>query len=430
MDVTLESEMSPWLLMNDPWDNDSLVSSKCSEILDWEDDWWGGCPCCALSTRSFYVAENQANDLFAADFADESHMNAAGRTTMHPYRDLRSASYARKRSFKKSKPRPRTRGIAGRKWEHAYCRRENKRNKKETLRFEIYANQRREKVHWWSSENQNSIEFVIWDMNLEEDFDQYIAAMWDGVVGYEVLHKHAEVFENSELYTETGETVSVWAQRRIAEMRAVKDTQTRTQAAPRRTRIGVGRFDYQINCGSPLTTKLSTNAYAAYGHTQLRAALTRPTQARQMARFNLKIPPSPRIHNYNWFGEYTWRWHRKASGCWQMGYGDCGNFAMPCPCSESGCFCYFLRCYCEKFEGQVVPEEQQRYSLLEWAGAEGSRFIEADKAWEQAEGPMRECDTDVATESDGEWSFVNEDCGVRSCSSVASSVELSYSTRP
>ncbi|KAF2437266.1 hypothetical protein P171DRAFT_437872 [Karstenula rhodostoma CBS 690.94] len=436
----MEPDISLWLLADDPWNTDSLISWEDSNDFDPDDDWWGGCSCCAMLTRSFYVADQQADDLFAADFDNESYMNAAGRTTMHPYRDLRSASYARKRSSKKAKSRPRTQSVGGRKWEHAQCRRENKRKKRDTLRYEIYENQRRDRVCWCSPGKQKNLDIVVWDVNLEEEFDQELVAEWSH---YEKFHKNAGEFESPEPYKETDEAFSVWAQRRIAEMRAVKESRMQTQVAPRQQpmvyktnhyrpmRIGVDIFSYNIYCGSPLTTTQPTNAYDAYGHTLLRAALTPSRWARKRTRFDPKISLFPRIYNYSWFGEYTWRWHRNASGCWQIGYGECDGCAIPFPCSNTGGYLSnFDKCYCEEFEGEVAPEEQQRCSLVEWVGAEGRRLIRADEARAQANGHTRDCDNDFAGDSDSEWSFVDEYCGVRSCSSVASSIELSDGTCP
>jgi hypothetical protein len=383
-----------------------------------------------LSESSSIIVYEQVKDLFAADFSNESCMNAAGRTTMHPYRDMRSTSYARKHARRYADNGPRTRSIGGRKWEQAHRRRENKRQKRDTLRDEIQANQRREKV--WSPGKPKNIEFVVWDVNLEEEFDQYIVAMEDDVIRYEKLHKNAEVFESPQLYSETGETFSVWAQRRIAEMRAVKESRMETQLAPRQKlmvyetgfvrwrRMGVPRFNYNVYCGTALTTTLPTNTYDAYGHALLRTALTQSKWARQQARFNPTMSLFPRIVDYNWFGEYTWRWHRNASGCWQIGYGECYGCAIPCSCCNSGNGSMYYRCYCENFEDEVAPDEQQRCSLVEWVGVEGRRLITIDDELAYSNENARFCGSDDAPDSDEDWSFVDEYCGVRCCSSRAS----------
>lgn len=280
------------------------------------------------------------------------------------------------------------------------------------------------------------MDIISWDVKLEEEFDQDIKDMWDDVIRYEKLHKNAEVFENPELYTETGETFSTWAQRRIAEMRAVKESRVQTSSAPRQqpmvykktrliyAQLGVDRLDYTIYCGSPLTTTLPTNAHDAHGHALLRAALTPTKWAVRQARRNWKNSVFPRIQGDIWFGEYTWRWHKNASGCWEFGYGECGGGAIPCPCCNMGNGSMHFECYCEEFRDEVAPDEQQRCSLVEWVGTEGRRLIRADEAWVQSQGHTKDCNNEGSAVSDCEWSFVDEYCGVRSCPSVASSIEF------
>ena len=77
-------------------------------------------------------------------------------------------------------------------------------------------------------------------------------------------------------------------------------------------------------------------------------------------------------------------------------------------------------CYCAEFGDEPAPEEQQRCSLIEWVGVEGRRLIFEEELANLHED-TRSCGRDNAADSDGEWSFVDEYCGVRSCTSAASS---------
>ncbi|KAJ4292405.1 Cell surface superoxide dismutase [Cu-Zn] 4 [Kalmusia sp. IMI 367209] len=275
---------------------------------NWDDDAWLFCPCCQPLSDLEILAMRQSENLFADDLRNESHMNAAGRSTMHPFRDIRSAAYARKRSRKYPQNGPRTRSVGGRKWEKAERRNTNKRGKRDRLRQELSMNQGR--VPIWSFGKPKRIEFLVWDIHLKEDFDEHIGDMSDDVIRYEKLHKNAATFESVQAYTETGELFAAWAQRRIAEMRAVKEARMR-EALPRLQRPMVsrhlaiprlgGRFEYNVYCGSASTTTLPTNGYDAYGHALLLAAITPSKWARWRARFDPKIRLLPMIYNYSWF---------------------------------------------------------------------------------------------------------------------------------
>jgi hypothetical protein len=78
----------------------------------------------------------------------------------------------------------------------------------------------------------------------------------------------------------------------------------------------------------------------------------------------------------------------------------------------------YFPCCCEEFESEeVAPDEQQRCSLVEWVGLEGKRRMINDEKMAKANKDIRHCGSYATPDSDEEWSFVDEYCGVQSCSS-------------
>lgn len=265
----------------------------------------------------------QAEEGNAADIRNESNMNAAGRSTVHPFRDLRSAAYARKRARNQHSSSPRIRSVGERKWWQAERRIDNKRKKRDALISGIEASQRREQI--WSPGKSKNREVVVWETNLKEEFDEQINDMLDDVVRYEKLHRNSEVFQVSKSFTEAGETVSAW------------------------------------------------------------------------------------------------RWHRNASGCWQIGYRDCDGCAIPCSCCNSGNGSMFYPCHCAEFGDEPAPDEQQRCSLVEWVRDEGMKAILAEESTRDfKDSTCNEYDSTTTTED--EWDFVDDNFDVQSFSSVASSI--------
>lgn len=153
---TENSDASSWDLLdhNEAYTPSSLSpvgdtsdATSCNSLEDSE-AYWLNLRWALYSWISFTIsdsqilADEQAQDLFAEDFSNESRMNAAGRTTMHPFRDVRSAAFACRRGTRRyGNTTPRVRGVANRKWEKAERRRGNKRAKREIVRWAVYASQ-------------------------------------------------------------------------------------------------------------------------------------------------------------------------------------------------------------------------------------------------------------------------------------------------
>ncbi|KAF2681800.1 hypothetical protein K458DRAFT_420562 [Lentithecium fluviatile CBS 122367] len=385
----------------------------------------------------------QEDDFLETNHTTESQMNIAGRTSAHPFRDLRSASYAHRKTRKYANDRRRNSGtchsVGCRKWCQSEQRLKNKRQKRDRLVHELWASQQRVPCYTLCFQPAKQM-YVQWDVRLKEEFDEYIEDMNDDVVRYEKLHKNAAIFESSETWVEVGEEFSTWARRRIAEMRTVKEKRLRA-AEPVAQQVKVWKTHrtgpaygdtYKVYCGTPGTTTLPTTTYDAYGHALLRAALTPLKWVLSRARFNSSISLFPRIYNSTWFGEFAWKWHRNASGCWEIGYWDgpaegngrgCGGCAIPCPCCCASNGSMYYGCYCEEFGDEPAPEETQRCSLVEWVGPEGRRLIVLDDLKRESNEVTAECGSVAASVFGSEWSVVDEDLGsVSCCSSIESTL--------
>ncbi|KAJ4358029.1 uncharacterized protein N0V89_002608 [Didymosphaeria variabile] len=417
MDVAIQSEHPPWFLANDSWDAHSRVPLTDSECSDWDDITWFGCLCCRELSSSDIVASQQGEDLFAADLRNESYMNAAGRTTMHPFRDMRAASYARKRSHRFPDSRPRTRSIGGRKKEHADRRRNNNRRKRDILRYEIHDNQQRKEV--WSPGKSKNMELVVWETNAEEEFDEHVEGMMDDVIRYEKLHKNAEVFENPEHYVETGETFSAWAQRRITEMRAVKESRLRRMLTPRQrpmtyatyhlqaTRVGVVGFDYSIFSA---TTRTAMLFYVQ--------PLVNPNGLDNKRGLIRGYRFSPGFMDMGGSASIHGAGTEMHLAVGRLDTVRATDAQFPALAVTAGT---------GDFGDEIAPDEQQTCSLVEWVSAEGRKLI-FDEALAKVNG-HENCGSNDGEDSEGEWSFVDEYCGVKSCSSIASSNDIERSSR-
>ncbi|RMZ67588.1 hypothetical protein GMOD_00001535 [Pyrenophora seminiperda CCB06] len=225
----------------------------------------------------------------------------------------------------------------------------------------------------------------------------------DDVVAYNRFGKNAHVFEQSnggEVVVH-GEDFGSWARRRTQEMRAVKEArirqhgketpiilipETRQHVIPYTWRPGrikattIPAAPYS----KPTDTTLPTTSSDIAAHAALVYVLC-PSKFFVAYCRRRKIPPFQHVEGFDWFGEYTWQWHRNMSGCWVLGYGDdsCKNdCALPCDCGCNGSF--IDRCYCNEFnvgtwQEEAAPEEQQRCSLVEWANGELREKMEADE---------------------------------------------------
>lgn len=437
--MTTKTKTTPWISIQEPqeWappgspdpngDDDECEDEyeyEDTASLIWDDDDYSVCICCLWLTRSCIEAMQQADDDMAADVREESHMNAAGRSITHSFRDIRSAARARKYSRKYQSQGPRVRGVGERKAWHAQTRNDNKKQKRTAMKAEIRETQQ-EKVDWGCGNGMGPL-MVVWDFDPTEQFDWDIKEM-DDVVRYEKFNWNADVFESPEPYIEIGETFPMWAQRRIAEMRAVKESRIH-QKLPRAQQLKAfeehqlramrikryNRSQYGIYPGSARTTTLPTNIYDANGHTLLRNAIASIMFDLQSTRYASGNSHFPQIDS-NWFDGYTWGWHRNGSGCWVFGYGEC-EAAIPCLCCTGG---YTLPCHCAEFGDGPAPDEQQRCCLIEWVGEEGRRIIVAEDMKGESELSDHR-DGDDAEDSEDGWSIVDGCSSVRSCSSVIS----------
>ena len=149
-----------------------------------------------------------------------------------------------------------------------------------------------------------------------------------------------------------GETFEMWCQRRISEMRAVKEERLRAKlSASQHSSTSTPNVDPDEDEGyhsstpsssTPQGTTLPTTPYDTRGHTLLKEFVARPL-------WYLRDWHSP--DDYTWFDEYAWYWHRNETGCW---------YALDWPCGGEN-----EKCFCERWNGE------------EWEGwdPEGAREV-------------------------------------------------------
>ncbi|ORY03320.1 hypothetical protein BCR34DRAFT_447628, partial [Clohesyomyces aquaticus] len=327
--------------------------------------------------------------------------------------DLRSASRARYRERKiRSNKHGCCNSYACRKERQSTRRAEHKRSRRSIIKSAIRENQKYETCYTHGHFHESKHKIVEWDIYLPEEFDDYIENMEDDVIRYSILHHNASIFDhpNPNPSTNTGERFTEWAQRRINEMRAVKESRIIASKAPSppphkpaiwTTRSERGK-NYNIYTGTPLTTTLPTNRYDALGHALLSNILTFSPYLTKYRR-RMQLSPYRSIVGFEWFGEYAWAWHRNRSGCWELGYQDCtceaemGGEPIPCPCCCVGSGSMYFECFCREFGDEVSPEEGQRCALVEWVGEEGRRIVmeeERARRAEKAVGQAEVCEMD------------------------------------
>jgi hypothetical protein len=323
-----------------------------------------------------------SDDLLADVYQDCLHSS--------PHRDLRSTARAAQRHHKIQEESGcvtcgRNHSYKSRRQEQSRWHARNKREKKEKLEVAVQESQN---VVPCYTRNFTPVKhsLVEWDTGLPEELDAWVAGMHDDVIRYITLHQDASTFESSAPYTEIGESFATWAQRRINEMRSVREDRLRRGAAPtsypmvwkRRKYWRVGNT-IDVYTGDASTITLPTNTYDAFGHELLRSVLESPLRE---------------IHGYAWFGEYEWAWHRNMSGCWEIGYARCTRYdgdwehdPIPCPhCCADGAG-VFLECYCRDFDGVLAPEGMQMCSLVEWVSDGGRKILVAEEASEKLDTP-------------------------------------------
>jgi hypothetical protein len=304
----------------------------------------------------------------------EPAMNVAGRTSDHPFKDLRAASRRAKRYPERIKsgnkrrrrdPMPVTR---------------TQRNKEEA--YKRIAS--REWEDDWDAERCHEID-------LEH---------MDDIVEYERFGKHADIFErNDGEFVVYGENFGTWARRRIDEMRWVKEHRIHKSDKPTSDLRGTLVLPHTLRCTArpggvmasiptaPLArrtdTTLPTSMEDIRAHLALACVLASSKAFRHHCR-RARTPSFQAIEGFGWWGEYTWAWHRNLSGCWVLGYGECDGCSVPCTCCCTGNGSMYHPCYCKDFDvgtpfEEPAPEEQQRCSLVEWVSGELKEKMEEDE---------------------------------------------------
>jgi hypothetical protein len=305
-----------------------------------------------------------------------------------PYRDIRSKARAGQRYRKIQEESGcvtcgRCHSYKSRRQEQSRWHARNKREKKEKVKVAVQESQN---VVPCYTRNFTPVKhsLVEWDTGLPEELDAWVVNMHDDLIRYITFHQNASAFESAAPYTKVGESFATWAQRRIHEMRCVKEDRLRRSAAPtsqpmvwQHKKYWHPEDTYDVYTGDASTTTLPTNTYDAFGHELLRSVLESPLRE---------------IDGYAWLGEYEWAWHRNMSGCWEIGYARCTRYdgdwehdPIPCPhcCADGGGV--FLECYCRVWEGVGAPECRQRCSLVEWVSEGGKEILVKGEVGEEAD---------------------------------------------
>ncbi|KAI4645182.1 hypothetical protein J4E93_005982 [Alternaria ventricosa] len=314
----------------------------------------------------------------------ESAMNAAGRTSDHPFKDLRSARRVRQRS--KRYP------------ERIYSGNKRRRNDRYRLARE---NQLRHESQQADIQEWEDDCYDRWAHEVDMEY-------MDDIEAYELFGKNAHIFEGTATGDITsGEDFGTWARRRIAEMRHVKEHRIHTYGEPtspaplailphtmcddRRP----GRVSATISTApfaNPHETTLPTSLSEIRAHATLACILTLPKILKQRCR-SRNEPALPVIPGFWWWGEYTWQWHRNLSGC----------------------------CLVEWVKGELRERMGEDEALLEKQreGVEEEKLNEYDQGWDSDLSDWGDDSQDgyviLGEEHDGSktWCFVSgidEDC--------------------
>jgi len=359
------------------------------------------CPCC---TPEYWVEEYTEHQ--------ESINFPFGHLFPQEYSDLRASSRDKHRA-RKARPKNGCNSYKCRKSGQARARERNKRSKAENARFAVKESQKEVPCYTRSFSRRTKHCFVEWCFPREEELDLWVHDMSDAMIRSITAQHGAAAFESGEPYVEFGETFSVWCQRRIAEMRAVKEDRVRRgDPASFKSMLWERGCDWQhyrgygIYCGDERTTTQPTNAYDALGHALLRSILSPTNWYQKPRRLNNASLFRPDA-DYQWFGEFAWAWHRNGSGCWEIGYDG--------PCDEGPDM--FYRCFCKQDTCVPALDVTQRCSLLEWAtGRETTKLEELVAEIQDLNGgvELSESEADhgwdvVSVASAGSWSIVDVD---------------------
>lgn len=335
------------------------------------------CPCCGPPLPQ--------DELLAQHFEKEDNYSS---WKFAPYRDLRSA--ARSRRPRKRQDRRMCNSYQCRKQGQAWADTRNTKAKREIKRFAVLESQK-ESIQWTSDGRIATYRHNEWDIHQPEELDDEIDSMND-IERYSIFHQQADIFESPETYIEVGEDFSTWCQRRIGEMRSVKEARLRSSSPPttkpmiwHRKRDGGYLRRYNIYTGDKSTTTLPTNAYDALGHELLHSILT-PSRWWKRKQTIPQASLFQPVNGFRWFGEYEWEWYRDASGGWEIGCGRLYNGQRhrhtpvdKCPycCGEE--IKVGEECCCGGNGIKPAPEERQSCWLLEWVGEEGREIVRREQ---------------------------------------------------
>ncbi|CAI9626620.1 unnamed protein product [Alternaria burnsii] len=360
------------------------------KTLEWAGPYGAWCSVCSPETE-----ETHTNLPFGlVTLPSEPAMNAAGRTSDHPFKDLRSA----RRTYQRSKIYP----------ERIYSGNKRRRSDKSLLA----------RVAASSKDPYKQIEIQEWEGDWDADWAHEIdMERIDDIAAYYLFGKNADIFE---CYNDgdimAGEDFGSWARRRIAEMRQVKEhrihrygkptsssplsvlTHTmRNDSRPGRTSATILTAPHANSHETTLPTSLSD----IRAHLTLACALA-PSENLKQRCCSRNLPALPIIYGFNWWGEYTWQWHRNMSGCWYLGYGHACQENCEEPCTRP-CWGHMLyECYCEEFgvgtDWEVpAPEDVQRCSIVEWVSGKLREDMENDHdevVWWRLQGTVKEDEQD------------------------------------
>jgi hypothetical protein len=202
-----------------------------------------------------------------AEFFESSHAGDEDAWMFEPYRDFRSAGRAKQRERTCRENKSDRHGFRSRMQWQSDCRRDNKRRKKALT-----------KTAKWESQKEGYVgcRVVEWDIHLPEELDQLFQEI-DHLRHYEDLDQYASTFESAEPYTKFGELFAPSAQRRIADMQGVQESQIRGNASrPSEPMVLQDMLGYRheradkIYIGNAVATTLSTNSYDTLGSELLR----------------------------------------------------------------------------------------------------------------------------------------------------------------
>jgi hypothetical protein len=342
---------------------DDFSSWECSCHRDYDSHM----DCCTCNPDSFAIS--RATDEIAWIF--------------EPYHDFRSAGRAKQRERKTRENRPNRTGYRCRMEWQSDCRGENKRKKKAITRCAKMESQK---------EGYVGCRVLEWDIHLPEELDRLVREMED-LKHYQILHQNASTLETAEPYVEFGELFAPWAQRRVTEMRFVKESRVQRNALlTAKPMIWQDKFgnkhgeQYAIYTGDASTTTLPTTRWVT------NSCAPCWIQGKWWVEKCLREgkPVFRAIQNYRWFGEYDWHWHRDVMGRWEIGEG------RECTATEV-----------DAGDASAL-EEVRRCSLFEWLGEDGREIVARNEARVNEWTRLLDDDGDVfGPESDCGWSVVS-----------------------